>query len=239
MKIPVNFNGQRFGRLVVTGLDGVRRNTHWKCRCDCGTECIVVGYNLRGGHTQSCGCWARERSPLIERLIDSYSPEPMSGCWLWTKSLDTKGYAQITTGSNYDSSRRLKRAHRVAYEELIGPIPVGLQLDHKCRVRSCVNPNHLEPVTQRVNLLRGEGTSAKNAVKTHCKRGHEFVPDNTYVFRGKRQCKECKYYSNLSRLRAASLSAGQRERKSARNYSSLNQESAQSVGVRWNGLGVL
>lgn len=83
-------------------------------------------------------------------------------------------------------------AHRVFYEHHVGPIPLGLTIDHLCKVTRCVNPDHLEPVTQRVNTLRGDGPSAVNARKTHCPHGHEYTPDNTYVRKaGGRICKTC------------------------------------------------
>jgi hypothetical protein len=86
----------------------------------------------------------------------------------------------------------MRRAHRVAFEWLVGPVPKGLVLDHLCRNRGCVNPSHLEPVTQQVNTLRGAGPAARNANKAHCKWGHEFTPENTGVDkRGKRWCKTC------------------------------------------------
>lgn len=114
-----------------------------------------------------------------------------SSCWTFTGSLNNRGYGQVRFGG------RLVLAHRLAYEELIGPIPDGLVLDHLCRNRACVNPAHLEPVSMRVNGLRGIGSSAQNARKTHCKRGHEFTPENTITIQGvyglQRSCKECKH----------------------------------------------
>ena len=111
-----------------------------------------------------------------------------NGCWVWTASLTAQGrYAYFTIG-------RKKRvyAHRYAYELLVGPIPPGLQIDHLCRNTVCVNPAHLEPVTSRENTLRGESPWAVNARKTHCKRGHEFTPENTYTTpTGWRKCRTC------------------------------------------------
>ena len=111
---------------------------------------------------------------LPERIQSKIMPEPNSGCWLWTASLDGKGYGQIMCGRN-----NLKRAHRLVYESLRGAIPAGLDLDHKCRVRSCVNPDHLEPVTRAENLRRGIGNRAALQAKTHCKNGHEYSVKNT------------------------------------------------------------
>jgi hypothetical protein len=83
-----------------------------------------------------------------DRFIQKYVPEPNTGCWLWTGYVDRHGYGQFK-GAKQGS------AHRWSYEYHAGPIPEGLQLDHLCRVRSCVNPAHLEPVTCRVNVSRG------------------------------------------------------------------------------------
>jgi hypothetical protein len=100
------------------------------------------------------------------------TPEPNSGCWLW------EGYV---SPSGYGRWRRRTLAHRVAYEAARGPVPNGLVLDHKCRVRCCVNPDHLEAVTNKVNVLRGEGFVAVNARKTHCVNGHELTEENTRI----------------------------------------------------------
>lgn len=96
-----------------------------------------------------------------------------SECWLWAGSKDAKGYGHIyMRGSKppYGPAQ----AHRVVYEALVGPIPEDMQLDHLCRVPACVNPEHLEPVTQKKNILRGVGVTAQNARKTHCPHGHPY-----------------------------------------------------------------
>lgn len=116
-------------------------------------------------------------------------------CWLWQGAVNHDGYAM-------DSDKR--RVHRLTYEALVGPIPPGLVLDHLCRVRHCVRPDHLEPVTQAENLARGRTLAAANAAKTHCGRGHELAGDNltTQVGRkGKiwRGCRECKRMTDRAR----------------------------------------
>lgn len=112
-------------------------------------------------------------------------------CWLWTGHLNKKGkYGHIRTG--FGESKVI--AHRFSWE-FTNQIPVtaGLELDHLCRVRICVNPAHLEPVTHKTNILRGESPSAHHARKTHCNSGHEFNVENTYRNAiGRRQCKVCR-----------------------------------------------
>ncbi len=115
-----------------------------------------------------------------------------SGCWEWTASKNGDGYGMFLTGSRRDGTCRPSRAHRVAYEALIAPIPSGLTLDHLCRKRDCVNPADLEPVTASENVLRGIGLGAKNKRKSHCKRGHPFNAENTYCFRRRRLCRICR-----------------------------------------------
>lgn len=117
-----------------------------------------------------------------------WTPEPLTGCWLWMRACFVTGYGRIVI------ARKLLLAHRVAYQLLRGPIPAGLQIDHLCRQRSCVNPAHMEAVTQRVNILRGTGMSARHAAQTHCVRGHEFSPDNLYRITTRpnaRVCRRC------------------------------------------------
>lgn len=138
----------------------------------------------------------RPPRPLEERL---WSKVDASGdCWLWTAHV-ADGYGYIRDGT------KTCRVHRVVWELLVGPIPDGMQLDHLCRVRRCVNPDHLEPVTGRENRLRSPiHWSGVLARKTHCKRGHEFTAENTYVEkRGTRNCRTCQRDKMRQRRAAA------------------------------------
>ncbi|MFL5911455.1 MAG: HNH endonuclease signature motif containing protein, partial [Gaiellaceae bacterium] len=129
-----------------------------------------------------------------------YVVDEATGCWLWTGTKHGHGYGIIKHGPA--ASRRSLRAHRVAYELFVGPIPEGLELDHLCRVRHCVNPAHLEPVTTRENLLRGETLTARHAAKTHCDNGHEYTPENTRVSaRGWRDCRTCSCERSMASYR--------------------------------------
>lgn len=120
--------------------------------------------------------------PLHDRRLAKWIIVSPNGCWIWGGKL-RYGYGQVSVGRRHEGK---KRAHRWAYELLHGPIPDGLTLDHLCRVRSCVNPAHLEPVSVRENTLRGEGITAKNSRMVACALGHPFVWTGT-----QRKCAEC------------------------------------------------
>ena len=123
----------------------------------------------------------------LARFEEKYEVDPETGCWNWTASLFAAGYGQFRF-----SPQRNGRAHTWAYEHFVGPLPDGLQIDHVCRNKRCVNPEHMEPVTAQVNVLRSDNACGLNARKTHCKRGHEFTLENTYVFPdGRRSCRTC------------------------------------------------
>jgi hypothetical protein len=121
---------------------------------------------------------------MPERFWNKIEQDP-SGCWLWVGYTSHKGYARMVWGS-----RKWAYAHRIAYEQLVGPIPEHLpDCDHLCRVRNCVNPNHIEPVTHLENVRRG-----LRCVKaaTHCRHGHAYDEENTYVSStGARACRAC------------------------------------------------
>lgn len=138
------------------------------------------------------------RLPL--HFWDKVSPCPMSGCWLWTGASTGTGYGQVRIGGR---KGKCTVAHRHAYTRLVGEVPLGLELDHLCSQRCCVNPHHLQPVTHLENIRR-----SSNAQKTHCTHGHEYTPENTVRDNGHRKCRTC--------LRARDLTEARRARKRKR-----------------------
>jgi hypothetical protein len=139
-----------------------------------------------------------KKPTLRERLLSKAVINWETGCWEWTACLSTSGYGRI------NANGRVENAHRVAYELIESPIPVGLFLDHLCRNRACINPAHLEPVTNRENILRSPiNQFSLKAAQTHCGTGHEFTVENTRVrANGTRACRACERESN-KRYRAA------------------------------------
>lgn len=129
--------------------------------------------------------YSPNKIPLIERSW-RYIQRDDNGCWIWTGSL-RRGYGSI----GGDDGKR-KFAHRALYEILVGPIPDGLKLDHLCRTLACVNPAHLEPVTQAENVRRGK-RGVLWEPKAHCRRGHEYTGANLIVTKqGSRMCRTCR-----------------------------------------------
>jgi len=121
----------------------------------------------------------------FEHLIE---PEPMSGCWLWLGFLSS-GYGRLTVTTS--SGRKTIAAHRFVYEQVNGRIPAGLLLDHLCRVRCCVNPAHLEPVTLKENIRRGESPFILSWKAGVCFRGHVMNGPRYDSSRHAKQCREC------------------------------------------------
>lgn len=143
------------------------------------------------------GVYKRKFRPIKDRLEEKV--EHRGGHWLWTGSTTSNGYGKIGAGEK----RGWLLAHRVSYELFVGPIPTGLQVDHLCRVRNCVNPEHLEAVTHAENLRRGAGPPKKRpwSLKTHCKHGHEFTPENTKQEPGGKRCLTCRRRIDRERKR--------------------------------------
>lgn len=171
------------------------------CACGCGgTTALAPENRKRDGFVKGQpylyiqGHNGRLAHPEIRFWQNVNGQAGPDGCWPWIGKLNADGYGLFT------GSRRRVRAHRFAYELLVGPIPDGLVLDHLCRNPCCVNPTHLEPVTIRENVLRGVGPSAKHAVKTHCVNGHPFDSVNTHITaQGWRKCRACEREARAQR----------------------------------------
>jgi len=136
------------------------------------------------------------KKSIVDRFWERV--EKTNNCWLWKNKPNKRGYSTLShNGKNL-------LAHRFSYELKHGPIPARMVIDHLCRNRTCVNPDHLEIVSNKENILRVESISAKNAKKTHCPQGHEYTIENTLRYKTLlydgigRTCREC------ARLRAKS-----------------------------------
>lgn len=132
------------------------------------------------------------QTPVEDRFWQNV--QKTESCWIWTASTMRGGYGQISEGGR--AKRKNLKAHRWSYEQANGPIPKGLVIDHLCRVRLCVRPDHMEAVTSAVNCYRGKSPASDNALKIQCLRGHEFDDLNTRYSISKtgeirRVCREC------------------------------------------------
>lgn len=141
-----------------------------------------------------------------ERLMSKVRVNPETGCWEWTAYCMPNGYGKV----RIDTIGLL--AHRAMYEASGLEIPLGLELDHTCRVRHCINPEHLEPVTHLENMRRGNSPSSAQREQTHCRQGHPLSGENLYVHDGHRSCRMCRRIRNRGRTRFT-LPSGTRVRR--------------------------
>lgn len=162
----------------------------------------------------------RPRTPVRERFLEKCPDRPEGECWQWRAGKFSSGYGAISIPRG-DGSNQNRPAHLIAYELFIGPVPVGLQLDHRCHTedkdcsggsgcphRGCVNPWHLEPVTRRENLRRGRSNGARSQDTGMCAKGLHSM-ENAYEHRGKtkgKQCRECNLQYGMA-YRAAKKAA--------------------------------
>lgn len=181
-------------------------------------------YSRQAERSKKAGTWVpiadlEPRDPKV-RLFSRVTPGP-NGCWIWTGAIVRGGYGQV-----YVPGQGMRFAHRVAYELAKGPIPDGLVIDHRCHNvdktcrhggecfhRRCINPDHLDAVTLRENVLRSPITMAHRwATRTHCNHGHEWTPENTVMHRVRgrlvRRCRACR--GRRSRQRAGQKRAQRR-----------------------------
>ncbi len=161
-------------------------------------RCVRAASRERDGFVMPKGIHPRKLRPVEQRFWGMVEKRGEDECWPWTG----------TSSGGYGNFEK-RPAHRWAYEMMVGPIPIGLEPDHLCRTRICVNPKHLELVTHKENVLRGDGLTAQNASKTHCLYGHPFDPLNTYHKPvGGRGCRTCMREKNRQwRKRVAALEA--------------------------------
>jgi len=132
---------------------------------------------------------AAMRPTTKERFWSKVDKNHITDCWMWVGH-KRNGYGQF----NYGGRNGVRiGAHRYAYQEIVGDIPGDMVLDHLCRQRDCVNPDHLEPVTRKENVIRGFSPAARQSRQKNCKRGHALSGDNLYVTpKGRRQCRSCR-----------------------------------------------
>lgn len=144
---------------------------------------------------------ALEQAPILARFMKKVREDPETGCWEWLGAPRGDGYGQVCIDGYHWG------AHRLSYSLFVGPIPGSLVIDHLCLNPLCVNPEHMEIVTKRVNTLRGNGITAQEARRAHCPRGHPYDKANTYLNKGSRHCRTCIRNRDRSSLRRGLIAA--------------------------------
>lgn len=137
--------------------------------------------------------------PLIVRFWRHIEIDVQTQCWNWTGKLINSGYGLFGVGTKKEN--KFKTSHRWSYEYFRGSIIKPFTVDHLCHNRICCNPFHLEVVSQKENVRRGEGILSINYRKTRCKWGHEFTSENTRIIKLGRKCKECEREANRKAYR--------------------------------------
>jgi len=145
-----------------------------------------------------------EPQATIDRFWSGVSQPADSDCWEWTRGKNSSGYGRISI------AYKNRLTHRVSYTLMVGPIPDGLTLDHLCRNKICVNPDHLEPVPSLVNVRRAKPHLLD---RDTCANGHAITPDSVYVFKsGKSSCKQCSSDKQKARVRSGAVAAAKARR---------------------------
>jgi hypothetical protein len=153
-----------------------------ECECGCGQEAKPGRRFIRWHNFPR----ANTIEDVLKQILICKPTALPTGCWEWQGRRQQGGYG--LTGFQ----GRNQPVHCVMYQHFIGLIPAGMEVDHLCRNRRCCRPDHLEAVTHRENLLRGDTFAARHAQLTHCPRGHEYDAANTRVYKGMRLCRACR-----------------------------------------------